>query len=85
MPSLIFEPPVTIEECQSAGRQFGEAWVHRPRAEFEDALVGRLAAIDELAPLSSVAEEAMAAFDRAAWGAWKVAQPRAEACVAVPR
>jgi hypothetical protein len=66
MPSLVFEPPVTIEECRSAGRQFGETWANRPRGEFEGALVERLAAIDELAPLSSDAEEAMAAFDQAA-------------------
>ena len=77
MPSVVFEPPVTIAECRAAGRQFGETWANRPRGEFEGALVERLAAIDELAlaPLSSDAEEAMAAFDQAAWGAWEALQP----------
>jgi hypothetical protein len=75
MPSLIFDPPVTIEECTAAGRQFGETWANRPRAEFEEALIQRLAAIDELAPLSSDAEEAMAAFDQAAWHTWEALQP----------
>jgi hypothetical protein len=75
MPSLIFDPPVTIEECRAAGRQFGETWANRPRAEFEEALIQRLAAIDELAPLSSDAEDAMAVFDQAAWCAWEALQP----------
>jgi hypothetical protein len=75
MPSLIFDPPVTIEECTTAGWQFGKTWANRPRAEFEEALIQRLAAIDELAPLSSDAEEAMAAFDQAAWSAWEALQP----------
>jgi hypothetical protein len=76
MPSLIFEPPVTIEECRSAGKQFGEAWARRSRADFEEALIERLTAIDELAPLSSDAEEAMAAFNQAAREAWEAAQLR---------
>ena len=74
MRSLIFDPPVSIAECPSAGRQLGEAWGTRSRVEFEQALIERLVAIDDLAPLSSDAEEALAAFDQAAWQAWEAAQ-----------
>jgi hypothetical protein len=74
MPSLTSSPPATIEECQSIGKQFGEAWPTWSHADFEEALIERLTAIDELAPLSSDAEEAMAAFDQAARSAWESAQ-----------
>jgi hypothetical protein len=54
MPSLIFGPSATIEECTVAGWQFGKTWANRPRAEFEEALIQRIAAIDELAPRAAM-------------------------------
>jgi hypothetical protein len=74
-PLLIFEPPVTIEECRSAGRALGSAWGSRPRVAFEQALIERLTVlVDAFAPAGLDADEALAAFDQSAWAAWEAAQ-----------
>ncbi len=79
MPSPAFDPSSTNEECGSAGRKFGSAWGNRSRAEFEEALVGRLAALDEALVFSCLdIDEAVAAFDQAACSAWEVMQAEVE-------
>ncbi len=67
---LIFDPPVTVEECRLAGRRFGSAWSKASRVSFEQALVARLTALDEALREHGI-EEAVAAFDQAAWGGWE--------------
>jgi hypothetical protein len=75
MPSLMFEPPVTIEECRAVGTQLGEAWGDCPRLEFEEVLIGRMTAIGDAVTASGLdVDEAVAAFDQAAWAAWEAAQ-----------
>jgi hypothetical protein len=78
--SVIFDPPLTIEECGFAGYRFGRAFVGEPRAAFEQALARRVAALnDALATSGLDPDEALGAFEQAAWGAWETAQPGAAA------
>jgi hypothetical protein len=75
--SVIFDPPVTIEECRIVGAQFGKAWGGRPRVAFEQALVKRLVVLSEALAASGLdPDEVVAAFDQAAWTEWEeVATP----------
>jgi hypothetical protein len=70
MGGVIFDPPVTVEECRLAGRRFGSAWSKTARVSFEQALVARLIALDE-ALREQDHEEAIVAFDQAAWSGWE--------------
>ncbi|MCB8883898.1 hypothetical protein ACELLULO517_26870 [Acidisoma cellulosilytica] len=68
----MFDPPVTVEEWRLAGRQFGGVWAGTPRIAFEEDLVARLAGlVDALRTSVEDMDEAIAAFDQAAWTAWE--------------
>jgi hypothetical protein len=70
--SVAFDPPVTIEQCQSAGFFFGKARVELPRVLFERELTEQLTALANAIRLSELDQErAMAAFDQAAWDGWE--------------
>lgn len=85
-PSLSSPPPETIEDCRNAGESFGREMRGRPRTKFETGLMRRLDAIAEQVAGSALdEEEAIAAFDVAAWDSWEavltsaaVAEPKAE-------
>ncbi len=73
---VIIDPPETIEASRLAGRWFGSAWGQASRVAFEDALVAQLLILSEaLATGEWDAEEAVAAFDQAAWSGWEAARP----------
>jgi hypothetical protein len=42
---LTFNPPITIDVCETAGQEFGEARIGMERIAFEQELVARLAAL----------------------------------------
>ncbi len=72
---MAFQPPGRIEACRSAGRRFGLSWAEHPRLDFEDALSARLAKLSDALDAAGIdIDEALAAFDQAAWEIWEVAQ-----------
>jgi hypothetical protein len=69
---VVFDPPVTVEECRLAGRQFWGSQVGLPRVAFERVLVDRLVSLGEVLAVNGEGyDEAIAAFDQAAWTAWE--------------
>jgi hypothetical protein len=69
---LTFNPPITIDLCETAGREFGRARFEMQRALFEQELVAQLVALDEALRTADIdRDQALAAFDKAAWGAWE--------------
>lgn len=73
-PSLSPSLPRTAGECRLAGETFGREMRGRPRTKFETALVKQLAVLElQAAEAALDPEEALAAFDTAAWEAWEAA------------
>jgi hypothetical protein len=78
-PTLTFNPPITIDLCEAAGREFGSTRSEMARVLFEQELVAQLEALDEALRAADIdRDEALAAFDKAAWSAWE-ALPAPEA------
>jgi hypothetical protein len=72
-PPLTFNPPITIDLCETAGQEFGNARIGVERVVFERELVTQLAALDEALRAADIdRDQALAAFDTAAWGAWEL-------------
>lgn len=73
LPPLIASPsPATIDALQTEGRAFGQDWRGRARTKFEEALVKRLGSLaEDIAARALDTDEAVAAFDVAAWDAWE--------------
>ena len=72
---MAFHPPRTIADCRAVGRRFGLLWAEQPRLDFEKALSARLAEFYEAMGTAEIdIDEAVAAFDQAAWEIWDVAQ-----------
>lgn len=70
--SVVFDPPVTVEECRLAGRKFGGACKIATRTAFEQVLVVQLLALeDAFSGMDLDTQEALAAFDQAAWTGWE--------------
>ena len=68
-------PPATIEACRTLGRRFGLSWAEQPRPDFEEALSARLLERHDALDTAEIdIDEALAAFDQAAWEIWDVAQ-----------
>jgi hypothetical protein len=86
-PSHSASPPETVEDCRVAGETLGREMRGRPRVKFETVLMQRLDGIVEQIAASTLdAEEAIAAFDVAAWDTWEavltgttVPEPKSEA------
>jgi hypothetical protein len=79
---LTFDPPISIDLCETAGREFGHARIGMERMVFEQELVAQLGALDEALRAAHIdRDQALAAFDTAAWGAWEApeAPPAREA------
>ncbi|HTI01507.1 MAG TPA: hypothetical protein VL752_11225 [Acidisoma sp.] len=71
-PSLSSSPPETIEDCRTAGETLGQEMRGRSRTKFETVLTQRLDRMaEQIAGSALDAEEAIAAFDVAAWDAWE--------------
>ncbi|HEX3982422.1 MAG TPA: hypothetical protein VHX12_01890 [Acidisoma sp.] len=71
-PSIALPSSTAVDEYRAKGSTFGREWRGRPRRKFEETLVKRLDALgEEVAGLPLDAEEAIAAFDVAAWDAWE--------------
>jgi hypothetical protein len=71
-PSQSSTPPETIEDCRVAGETLGREMRGRPRVKFETVLMQRLDGMAEQIASSTLdAEEAIAAFDSAAWDTWE--------------
>jgi hypothetical protein len=69
---LTFNPPITIDLCETAGQEFGGARIGMERAIFEQELVAQLAALVEALRAADIdRDRALAAFDTAAWDAWE--------------
>jgi hypothetical protein len=67
-----FDPPATIAECQAAGLAFGQARTEVARVSFEQDLTGQLAVLTKALTFSELdQEQALAAFDQAAWAGWE--------------
>jgi hypothetical protein len=61
-----------MKESEEAGETFGMCHRGLSRLMFEQKLVARLLALERLSGVIGVVpEEALAAFDRAAWEAWE--------------
>jgi hypothetical protein len=79
---LTFNPPITIDLCETAGQEFGHARIEMERMVFELELVAQLVALDEALKAADIdRDQALAAFDTAAWSAWEApgAPPASEA------
>lgn len=71
-PSLSSSPPLSIEDCRQAGDDFGQGMRGRSRQKFEAALMHQLdMLVAALAETALNEDEAVAAFDVAAWDAWE--------------
>lgn len=71
-PSIAPPGPVTVDDLRAEGTAFGRSWRGRPRSRFEESLVKRLNALSEaLAAQALDEDEAIAAFDTAAWDTWE--------------
>ena len=71
-PSDAFDPPATIAECQAAGFAFGQARAEVARVSFEQDLTEQLAVLTRVLTFSELdQEQALAAFDQAAWAGWE--------------
>jgi hypothetical protein len=71
-PPLTFEPPITIELCETAGQEFGHDRIGMERMVFEQELVAQLGALDEALRAADIdRDQALAVFDTAAWSAWE--------------
>jgi hypothetical protein len=71
-PSDAFDPPATIAECQAAGLAFGQARAEVARVSFEQDLTEQLAVLTRVLTFSELdQEQALAAFDQAAWAGWE--------------
>ena len=67
-----FAPPTTIAECQAAGLAFGQARAEVARVSFEQDLTEQLAVLTRVLIFSEFdQEQALAAFDQAAWAGWE--------------
>lgn len=65
-------PPESVEDCRVAGETLGREMRGRPRAKFETVLMQRLDGMAEQIAASPLdADEAIAAFDVAAWDTWE--------------
>lgn len=71
-PSLSPSPPLSIDDCRQAGEAFGQTMRGRSRQAFETALMQRLEVfVAGLAETGLDEEDAIAAFDVAAWDTWE--------------
>lgn len=71
-PGSSSSPPETIAEWRSAGEAFGREMRGRPRTKFETILMQRLNAMaEDIAGSALDSDEAISAFDVAAWDAWE--------------
>jgi hypothetical protein len=74
-PPLTFDPPISIDLCETAGQEFGHARLGMERAIFEQELVAQLAALVEALRAADIdRDQALAVFDTAAWSAWEAPQ-----------
>jgi hypothetical protein len=79
-------PLESVEDCRLAGESLGRDMRGRPRTKFETVLMQRLEGMAEQITATTLdPEEAIAAFDVAAWDSWEavltgagVAEPKAE-------
>jgi hypothetical protein len=72
---LTFNPPISIDLCESAGQEFGHARIGIARAVFEQELVAQLAKLVEALRAADIdREQALAMFDTAAWSAWETSK-----------
>lgn len=71
-PLIASPPPATIDALRMEGHAFGQDWRGRARTKFEEALVKRLGSLTEdISARALDTDEAVAAFDVAAWDAWE--------------
>jgi len=71
-PSLSPSPPLSIADCRAAGESFGRDMRGRSRQKFEAALMHWIDMLTAaLADTALDEDEAVAAFDVAAWDAWE--------------
>jgi hypothetical protein len=74
-PTLTFNPPISIDLCETAGQEFGDARVGMERAIFERELVTQLEALFEALRAADIdRDQALAVFDTAAWDAWEASK-----------
>jgi hypothetical protein len=81
-PPLTFNPPISIDLCETAGQESGHARIGVERVVFEQELEARLLALHEALRAADIdRDQALAVFDTAAWGTWEVpkAPPEPEA------
>ncbi len=71
-PSDAIDPPATVAECWAAGFAFGQARAEVARVSFEQDLTEQLAVLTRILTFSELdQEQALAAFDQAAWAGWE--------------
>jgi hypothetical protein len=71
-PSLTFNPPISIDVCETAGQEFGHVRIGMQRVVFEQELEAQLAALVEALRAADIdRDQALAVFDTAAWSAWE--------------
>jgi hypothetical protein len=81
-PPLTFNPPISIDLCETAGQEFGHARTGMERVVFEQELEAQLVALIEALRAADIdRDQALAVFDTAAWNAWEApgAPPAPEA------
>jgi hypothetical protein len=72
-PPLTFDSPITIDLCETAGRELGNTRSEMARVVFERELVAQLVVLDEALRTADIdRDQALAAFDKAAWAAWEM-------------
>lgn len=69
-PPFTFNPPISIDLCETAGQEFGHARIGMERVVFEQELVTQLVALIEALRAADIdRDQALAVFDTAAWSA----------------
>ncbi|WP_158805791.1 MULTISPECIES: hypothetical protein [unclassified Acidisoma] len=74
-PPLTFNPPISIDLCETAGQEFGHARTGTERVVFEQELEAQLVVLVEALRAADIdRDQALAVFDTAAWSAWEASE-----------